>query len=133
MYSGESISYSGLKVTANYSNEKSGVLDNTKYSISPASGTVLNNVGSETVSVTYSASSDIKTTSGEDITETFNVSVVQGEKPIIYSKVNSTSDLNVGDQIIFVSETANKAAKGTLTSNATVESTSVKSALSTPS
>ncbi len=108
---GTAISYSGVKVIATLSNEETYNVAS-KCEFSPAEGTILNTVGPQVVTVTYKASNTPTTTSGEDVTTTFTVSVTQGEKPTVYTKASS---IEVGDQILFVNDSASKAAKATLT------------------
>ena len=63
---GETLSLSGMGVTATYSNGSSGVV--TGCTTSPASGTTLSTPGSQTVTVSYTKNGETKTTS-------FNVTV----------------------------------------------------------
>lgn len=115
---GSQVSYTGVKINGTFSDEEVyNVAD--KCEFSPAAGTVLSQVGPQTVTVTYKSTNSPTTTSGEDLTTTFAISVTQGDKPTVYSKVTKNSDLSVGDKIIFVSDSAKKAAKATLTSNTT--------------
>ena len=116
--SGSAISYAGVKINGTFSDESVYNVAE-KCEFSPSEGTVLNQVGPQIVTVTYKATNNPTTTSGEDLTTTFAISVTQGDKPTVYSKVTKNSDLSVGDKIIFVSDSEKKAAKATLTANTT--------------
>lgn len=116
--SGKPLSYSGIKINGTFSDESVYNIAE-KCEFSPEEGTVLSQVGPQVVTVTYKSSNTPTTTSGEDLTTSFTISVTQGEKPTVYSKVTKNSDLSVGDKIIFVNDGAKKAAKGTLTTNST--------------
>ena len=112
LVAGNAISYSGLKINGTMDDSAVyNVAD--KCSFDPAEGTILNNVGPQTVTVTYSASNTPSTVSGADLTTSFTVSVTQGEKENVYTKVSSIAD---GDKIIIVN-TADARAASTITDN----------------
>ena len=61
---GEKLDLTGLTVSAKYSDNTSEKIDTTKYTVSPADGTILTKIGTNTVTVTY-----------EGKTETFTIMV----------------------------------------------------------
>lgn len=87
-YQGQSLDLTGAVVTA--STTSSIPFNATKKcTFDPANGAILSTVGEQTVTVTYAATNDPTTTSGQNVTTTFTVNVL--ENPITVTGVTITN------------------------------------------
>ena len=117
---GEKLSTSGVKVTGTMSNESTMVVTD-KCTFAPANDTVLSDVGSKTVTVTYPADSTIPTTSEIDLVKTYNIAVTEKPAEMVFTLVTDASELAAGDMVLIANTAAGKAAQAKLTTDSTVE------------